>query len=524
MMDLETADALHLAGNIEAAADAYRALIAADQGNVAAWHGLGAARLRAGAFGDANDALLRVVRFSPDEAGAWGLLAEALFKLGDVEGAIDAYGRVAAADSMRAVAEENVAIIIPGSASAGNADVYAARRGWGRRLAAGVSPVERPQRPPSGGKLRIGYVSAFFDKANWMKPAYGVINRHDRDRLEVHLVSLGGDPSVPAGYREHDHDVIWQVGSCDDEEVARLLAAAGIDVLVDLNAYSAPKWLRLFLRRPAPVQLSWFNSFATSGLDCFDGIIGDDVAIPPAEEGFYTERVLRVPATYLAFEVFHPAPEVAPPPCNGNQGRLTFGALVSAYKLNDLTLDSWTRILRSAPTSRLLVRAPTLGEPSNRDHLRTRLAARGISGERFDLEGGAPHFDFLRSYDRIDIALDTFPYSGGTTTTEALWQGVPVLTCVGDRWAARTSASLLRAAGLDAWVAGHQDDLVARASALARDPATPGVLAALRAGMRARLAASAACDTAGLCRALEGIYRQFADDRRARPTNTLGRS
>ncbi|MPZ29665.1 MAG: hypothetical protein GEV13_01480 [Rhodospirillales bacterium] len=509
MTDIETADALQLAGNIDAAADAYRRVLAADQDNAAAWHGLGAARLRAGACGAASDALLRAVRLRPDETGAWGQLAEALFKLGDVERAIDAYRRAAADASMRPVAEENVAIIIPGSASAGNAAVLAARRAWGRHLAAGVSPVERPQRPPSGGKLRIGYVSAFFDKANWMKPVYGVINRHDRDRLEVHLVSLGGDPSASAGYREHDDDVIWQVGSCDDEKVARLLAAAGIDVLVDLNAYSAPKWLRLFLRRPAPAQIGWFNSFATSGLDCFDGIVGDDTVIPAAEEGFYAERVMRVRGTYLAFEVFHAVPDVAPPPCSRNQGRLTFGALASAYKLNDLTLDIWARILRSAPTSRLLIRAPTLAEPSNRDHLRARLAARGVAGERVDLEGGAPHFDFLQSYDRIDIALDTFPYNGGTTTTEALWQGVPVLTYAGDRWAARTSTSLLRAAGLDVWVASDEEDLLAKASALAHDPATPACLAALRAGMRARLAASAACDTAGLCLALEQIYRQF---------------
>jgi len=510
MKDLEAADALLLAGSIDEAADAYRRAIDADQGNAAAWHGLGATRLRAGAYGDASDALLHAVRLRPHEVGAWGLLAETLFRLGETERAIYAYRRAATADSMRAKAEENVAIIIPGSASAGNADVFSARYAWGKRLAAGVSPVERPPRPPSGGKLRIAYVSAFFDKANWMKPVYGVINRHDRDRLEVHLVSLGGDPSASAGYREHDHDVIWQVGSCDDEKIARLLAAAGIDVLVDLNAYSAAKWLRLFLRRPAPVQLAWFNSFATSGLACFDGIVGDDAVIPPNEEDFYTERVLRVRGTYLAFEVFHAAPDVAPPPCNASQGRLTFGALASAYKLNDLTLDIWARIMRSSPESRLLIRAPTLAEPSNRDHLRARLAALGVAGERVDLEGGAAHFDFLRSYDRIDIALDTFPYNGGTTTTEALWQGVPVLTYVGDRWVARTSASLLRAAGLDAWIARDEDDLVAKASALARDPATPARLADLRAGMRARLAVSAACDTAGLCRALEQIYRKFS--------------
>jgi protein O-GlcNAc transferase len=515
MTDIRAADALHRGGDFDAAADAYRRLIAADPGDSAAWYGLGGVRLRARAYGEARDALLQALRLRPDELDAWGLLAEVLFKLGDVEPAIDAYRRTAAEPSMRAVAEENLAIILPGSAAAGNADVLAARRAYGRRLAAGVGPVDRPARPPSGGKLRIGYVSAFFDSPNWMKPVYGVINRHDRDRFEVHLVSLGRDPSAAAGYRDHAHDVIWPAGSTDDETVARRLAAAGIDVLVDLNAYSAPKSLRLFLRRPAPVQFGWFNSFATSGLDCFDGIIGDDVVIPAAEEGFYTERVLRVRGSYLAFDVLYGVPDVAPPPCRGVGGLLTFGALASAYKLNDLTLGLWARILQAAPAARLLLRAPTFSDPSNRDHLRARFAKLGIASERIELEGGAPHIDFLRSYDRIDIALDTFPYNGGTTTTEALWQGVPVLTYAGDRWVARTSASLLCAAGLDAWVARDQDDLLAKASALARDPATPDRLATLRAGMRARLAASAACDTAGLCRALEQIYRESSASRRA---------
>jgi protein O-GlcNAc transferase len=508
MTDIQAADALQMAGDIDAAADAYRRVIAVDPGNFAAWYGLGGTRLRAHAYGEASDALRCAVRLRPDDLGAWGLLSEGLFKLGEVEPAIDACRRAVADAAMRAVAEENVAIMIAGSASATNADVFAARRVYGRRLAAGVRPVERPERPPSNGKLRIGYVSAFFDRANWMKPVYGVINRHDRDRFEVHLVSLGGDPSAAAGYVDHAHDVIWQAGSSDDETVARRLAAAGIDVLVDLNAYSAPKWLRLFVRRPAPVQFGWFNSFATSGLDCFDGIIGDDAVVPAAEEGFYRERVRRVRGTYLAFEVLYSVPDVAPPPCIGNGGTLTFGALASAYKLNDLTLGLWARILRSAPTSRLVVRAPTLAERSNRDHLRARFANLGIADERIDLEGGAAHFDFLRSYDRIDVALDTFPYNGGTTTTEALWQGVPVLTYAGDRWVARTSASLLRAAGLPEWVASDEEDLVANASALARDPATPARLAALRAGMRVQLAASAACDTAGLCRELEQIFRQ----------------
>jgi predicted O-linked N-acetylglucosamine transferase (SPINDLY family) len=410
---------------------------------------------------------------------------------------------------LRAIAEENIACIIPGSATATPADIRAARQAWGRRITEGIRPLPHPKRPASGEKRRIAYLSAFFASPNWMKPVYGVINHHDRQRFEIHLVSTGPAPTQEAGYRDHAADVIWQVAALDDAGLAKHLAAAGIDVLVDLNAYSAPTCLRLFARRPAPVQLAWFNSFATSGLDCFDGIIGDGTVIPPAEEAGYTEPVLRVPGTYLAFEVLYPVPEVAPLPCQAARGQITFGAQVSAYKLTDLTLAAWAAILRAAPNARLRIRATTLDEPSNRAHLLARLARLGIEPVRIDLAGRAPHIDFLRGYDRIDIALDTFPYNGGTTTTEALWQGVPMLTCRGDRWAARTSHSLLRAAGLEEWVAENADDFIAKAIALALDPATPDRLATLRADMRARLRASSVCDTIGLCRSLEAIYLHF---------------
>ncbi len=157
----------------------------------------------------------------------------------------------------------------------------------------------------------------------------------------------------------------------------------------------------------------------------------------------------------------------------------------------------------------MLLRNQLLNEPSNRLALMARFARHGIRPDRLLLSGGAEHFDFLRGYDEMDIALDTFPYNGGTTTTEALWQGVPVLTFNGDRWASRTSRSLLLAAGMDEWVMPDVAGYVRRATELALDPATPARLAALRAGLRDRLRASAACDTAGLCRAMEAFYEQI---------------
>jgi predicted O-linked N-acetylglucosamine transferase (SPINDLY family) len=393
---------------------------------------------------------------------------------------------------------------MPGSPPASHNEVLAARMLWAQCAFGRIVPL--PLRPPPAGRpIRVAYLSAFFGERNWMKPVFSMIHCHDRQRFEIHLVSDGDDPSPAAGYQARTGDRIWQVRGMPNDHLANHLAAAGIDVIVDLNGYSLRHRLGLFPYRAARRQFGWFNTFATTGVPGFDALIGDDAAVPAAEEAFYSEPILRVPGSYLAFRVPYPTPPVAPPPCLAS-GRLTFGCLGSSYKLTPETLAAWAAILRAAPGARLLVKNPLLDEPSNRAALLDRLTALGIEAGRVTLSGRAEHFDFLRAYHGVDIALDTFPYNGGTTTSEALWQGVPVLTCNGDRWAGRTSRSLLLAAGLDDWVAADMDGFVATGIRLATDPATPEMLGRLRAGLRPLLAASAACDSPGLCASLEAIY------------------
>jgi predicted O-linked N-acetylglucosamine transferase (SPINDLY family) len=358
-------------------------------------------------------------------------------------------------------------------------------------------------------KLRVGYLSAFFAARNWMKFVWGVINQHDRGRFEVHLLSDGPDFSVEDGYADHAEDRIWQIRGVPNAVLAQHIAAAGLDVLVDLNGYSDQHRLPLFLYRPARLQVSWMGMYGTTGVPEIDCLVGDDAVLPPEEEKFCCERVVRVPGSYLAFTVLYPVPEVAPPPSLVS-GRVTFGCLASAYKLTEPSIAAYERILHAAPTSRLLLRNRTLGEVSNRTVLLDRFARHGIVAERLMLEDGTEHFEFLRTYDRVDVALDTFPYNGGTTTAEALWQGVPMLTYNGDRWASRTCRSLLLAGGLDEFVAADQAGFEAAAIALANAPDTPRRLAVLRAGMRDRLRTSAACDVTALCRSLEALYLNAA--------------
>jgi predicted O-linked N-acetylglucosamine transferase (SPINDLY family) len=504
--ELAHADALHLDHRYDEAIDTYRRALASDVSLHAAWYGLGAASLSLKAYADAAEALQRAVALRPDADGARCNLAEALFQLGHVDAAVVHYQHAAQSsnEEIRAIALTGIACIAPGATYQDNAAVMAARQRWIAWQSRGVRRVTAAL-PDPGRKLRVGYLSAFFGERNWMKMYMATLNAHDRDRFELHFLADGAAPSAACGYVDHDEDRIWEVGGIANEELARHIAEAQLDVLVDLNGYSYQRRLPLFLYHPARRQICWNGMYGTTGLADLDCVVGDAAVIPQDEERSHTEPVVRVPGTYLAFQVFYPVPDVAPPPCL-QAGHLTFGCFASAYKLTEQTIGAYAAILRDAPTSRLLLRNRTLEHLSNRAALLRRFTALGIAEERLTLEGGAEHYEFLRGYDRVDVALDTFPYNGGTTTAEALWQGVPMLTCNGDRWAGRTSRSLLLAGGLDAWVAADPPGFKDAAVALARASDTPGRLAALRGGMRRQLQASAACDAVGLCRSLETLY------------------
>jgi protein O-GlcNAc transferase len=436
-------------------------------------------------------------------------LASAHFHLGDVDRAIEELallGRSPEA-SVRELALRTMAVYIPGDPKADNARILEVRRRWAR-LASQFR--RRRRRMPRRPRLRIGYVCAFLDCRNWMKPVWPVLTAHDRSAFEVHLFVDRGLPSRTHGFVPNRMDRVHRLDGLSNREAAACVVRAKIDVLVDLNAFSFTARLGLFLRRPAPVQIGWFNTYATSGARAYDIAISDRVALPPAEKKFCVERIAYVDGSYLAFCVPYRVPRPGPLPCRRAR-RFTFGCLAPQYKVTAPVVRALASILRGAPRSRLILRNTRLGSPGNRAEIGRRFRRLGVRRDQLILEGPAPHFAFLRTYRRIDVALDTFPYSGGVTTMEALWQGVPVLTVAGDRWASRTSGSLLRSAGMGDWVCGSAPVLVRRAVALARSGREWDRLAEMRARLRRRLLSSAACDCARLCRQLEGHYQAAAE-------------
>lgn len=473
-----------------------------------AWYGLGRALMECGRIVQAVRTFQQCLTIQPQYASALHDLGKCLFDLGCLEQALPRLRQAADAGSnaVRQHAWENIAVIVPGSPADDNRSILEARQTWGRQWPS--RPAPPPRQLAHGQPLRIGYVSSFFHRANWMKPVRALLQRHDRKRLEIHLFCDGPAEELRSEYRLQDQDHIHPIRGQSNETLAEKIKAEHIDILVDLNGYSAPPRMALYPLRPAPVQVGWFNYYATSGLDCFDYLIGDQHVIPRDEEAFYTERILRVPTSYLAFDVDYPVPEVAASPLLAGQP-LTFGCLASAYKLTDAVIDVWSQILHGCPAARLLIRNKRLDRHEHQEFLRNRFAVRRIAPDRLLLDGPADHFEFLDTYRRIDVALDPFPYSGGTTTMEALWQGVPVVTSEGDRWAARTSVSLLRSAGLEEYVGRDRADYVQLCTQLAKAPDLPQRLAVLRAGLRDRLRRSPVCNTAAFAKDIESLYLQI---------------
>jgi predicted O-linked N-acetylglucosamine transferase (SPINDLY family) len=292
-----------------------------------------------------------------------------------------------------------------------------------------------------------------------------------------------------------------------DDGFADQVAADGIDILIDLAGHSGNTRLAALARRLAPVQATWIGFPTTTGLPAIDYLIADARMVPPGSEREFTETVVRLPEVAWCYAPPIFAPAVAPPPARAT-GRLTFGSFNNPAKINRAVLETWAAILDRVPGAQLLIKFRHLDAGGAVEHLRATAAACGLGPDRLLLEGKSPHPEALAAYARVDIALDPFPFNGGTTTCEALWMGVPVLTFPGSTMSGRMGASFVAAAGFPELVAHDRADLIERAVALADDLDR---LAMLRDGLRARMAASPLCDgprfTAGFEAALRALWR-----------------
>ncbi len=507
----QKATQLHSLARLDEAIAVYQEVIRLNEDFHPAWYAQGCAWEAKGGDAVALACFQKAVSLAPDHGETHHNLGKVLHKLGLTDEAMERF-RSALALGKGFLPRTAIATLIPGSPSATPGTILEARRSWAETHLPPVDPQKRSQREASHARrIRIGYLSSFFQSHNWMKPVWGLLNHHGRDRFQIFLFSDGPEAACQPCYHKHPTDRFYDISGLTNADTSDLIEKSNLDVLVDLNGFSRVDRLAVIALKPSPIVVGWFNLYATSGMACYDYLIGDDTVIPPEEETFYTEKILRVPGCYLTFEVLYPVPDVVDPPIDSRGKNITFGCLASQYKITEPVVEAWSRILGLAQGSRLFLKNATLGSPANREFLAQRFESYGVSGDRITMEGPADHFYYLAAYERIDLALDTFPYNGGTTTSEALWQGVPVITFPGDRWAARQSTSINRAAGLDDFVCSNLDDYILRAIALANDPGTPERLRELRRTMRSRLVGSTLCNTVDFARNMENLYEEILE-------------
>lgn len=505
-------DALHALGNLTIAVTAYERAVGVDASQTGAWWGLGCVRLKREEYASAAKCLRKAVELSPQAGQAWHNLGTVLHELGQADEARAAMGRALELLGPDPTVLGALATIIPECPGADPTEIREVRQTWARHCAPAKEPLQRRSLDAGRQPLRLGYVSSFFQSRNWMKPVWGLINHHDRQRFQIHLFSDAPAEKVQGGYEPQPSDQYHDISGLSNEEAARRITAAEIDILIDLNGYSKLARLPLLAHRSAPVQVAWFNMYATTGMAVFDALLADAQVFLPGEEVCYAEKVTCLPGCYLTFEVRYPVPDVTPPPCLAGQP-FTFGCLAPLYKLTPPTLDAFARILNGVPGSRLFLKGAAFAQEDNRKYLLDQFHHRAIPPERLLLEGPAEHYAFLERYAAVDLALDTFPYNGGTTTMEALWQGVPVLCFRGDRWVSRISASLMHHADLEEFIAPDVEGFVQKAITLANDPGTSERLAELRQTMRERLRQSPVCDVQGFARSMEREYERLWRER-----------
>jgi predicted O-linked N-acetylglucosamine transferase (SPINDLY family) len=294
------------------------------------------------------------------------------------------------------------------------------------------------------------------------------------------------------------------IGMSDDEMAARIRSDS-VDILVDLAGHTAHNRLMVFARKPAPVQVTWLGYPNTTGLGAIDYRLVDAVTDPNgAADAFVSEIPLRLTDGFLCYGGPREAPEPADPPCL-KTGVVTFGSFNNPAKVSTATFDAWAKLLTRLPEARLLLKGKSFADNTTRALFIARLGERGVTPERIELVAWAPsNAAHLALYERVDIALDPFPYNGTTTTCEALWMGVPVVTLRGNRHAGRVGASLLSHSRLTDWIADSVEDYVEIAVELAGNPVR---LHDLRRSLRLRLATSPLCDSKAFAAQIEAAFR-----------------
>ncbi|HYV39602.1 MAG TPA: tetratricopeptide repeat protein [Gemmataceae bacterium] len=384
--------------------------------------------------------------------------------------------------------------------------LFAEHRDWGNRYSRveRMGPAPDHDRNPNR-RLRIGYASpdlSWHPVCHFLEP---ILANHNPEQVESFCYAEVSAPDVmTAQLKSLAHQ--WRsTHGLNDYQMADMIRADRIDILVDLAGHTAKSRLRVFTHKPAPVQVTWLGYPCTTGLLTMDYLLTDAIVDPPGEIAWFTEELIRLPNGFCCYQPPRGAIDVNPLPAK-QAGHITFGSMHNVPRLNGQVLDLWCALLRAMPSARLVIFRNSL-QGKSRESIHRQLLERGMDPARFDLLFSIKGLSsWLDMYNRFDISLDTFPWSGHTTTCESLWMGVPMVTLRGTRHAGRMVSSVLTQVGLTDWIAETPEQYVEIAMRMGQDV---DKLAEMRASLRERVGNSPLCDGKNFTPTVEAVYREI---------------
>jgi len=502
------ARALHREARHAEAEQRFRSALELRPDFVAAWLALAEVMTDVHRLDDAEDCFLRALEFNPDFAEAHYNYGNLLHREGRIAESLLQYRAAIRLKPDFVRAHSNLVFALNYSDEVSPEEIFDEHREWARRHADPLAAAAHPHQNlrTTGRTLRIGYVSPDFRDHAVTYFLESTLTHHDPRRVVTCCYSDVEHPDAYTARLRRTARVWRDIAGQDDEAVAELVRSDAIDILVDLTGHTDNHRLLMFARKPAPVQVAWNGYPNTTGMLAMDYRITDARADPlGTTEHLYTETLVRLPEIYMAFTPPVASPAVSPTPVL-EAGHITLGSFNALFKVTARAIRIWSSLLHALPDSRLLMFTVPAGRAY--DRIVGEFAAHGIGEARLQLVPRLPFAEFLEAHSRVDIALDSFPYNGTTTTCQTLWMGVPVVTLAGRNLVSRVGVTMLTSVGLEECVAENEEDYFRKVIALASHPAR---LQELRLGLRNRMAASPLTDGARFARFLEDAYAKMWD-------------
>jgi len=491
-------------GQLDEAVASYHEALSIKPGFAEGWNNLGDTLQTQGHLDEAVASYHKSLAIKPDYAEAHNNLGLAYQGLGKLDDAVAGYRNALAIKPDFASARSNLIFTLNHFPEIGGTEILHEAQQWQDHCAFTGEITEHRNVPDPDRRLRIGLLSGDLRHHSVSYFLENILSEIDKGKLDlIAYATVAKEDDMTARLKAIVPH--WrQASGRSDQQLAEEIIADGIDILVDLSGHTGQNRLAVFSRKPAPVQVAWLGYSGTTGVSAMDYILCDRLVLPDFEEADFTETPWRLPDIWVCYSQPGLDIAVSAPPALAN-GYVTFGSFNNLNKLSGPALACWARILEAVPDSRLLLKARQLENASVQDSIRERFAAHGIDRHRLALKRATPgRLEHLSAYHEMDIALDTFPYAGTTTSVEALWMGVPLMTLAGDRFIGRAGESILRNAGFGDWIGSSPQDYIEKAIAFAADlPA----LSALREGQRQRLLDSPVCDAARFAGNLENAFR-----------------